>query len=142
MSMPQSHDMNLRAIKQFFNIDTLSMTISTKFQVLNPDHLGDRASRSAQPYYRLGKSQNVQFLLETQEDLRNIGIGIQLETLTYPSPFVILRDKVVGQIFVYFHFCPMQAKIQKIVPTLYFHVGKCSVSFVLSTYPAPSAQYS
>ena len=62
MSMPQSHDMNLRAIKQFFDIDTLSMTISTKFQVLNPDHLGDRASRSAQPYYRLGKSQNVQFL--------------------------------------------------------------------------------
>ena len=35
MSMPQSHDMNLRAIKQFFDIDTLSMTISTKFQVLN-----------------------------------------------------------------------------------------------------------
>ena len=73
MSMPQSHDMNLRAIKQFFDIDTLSITISTKFQDLNPDHLGDRASRSAQQYYRLGKSQNVQFLLETQEDLRNIG---------------------------------------------------------------------
>ena len=121
MSMPQSHDMNLRAIKQFFDIDTLSMTISTKFQVLNPDHLGDRASRSAQPYYRLGKSQNVQFLLETQEDLRNI--GIQLETLTYPSPFVILRDKVVGQIYLFtFTFVQCKQKYKKLSPHFIFQL--------------------